>query len=162
MKDNAMNNIKQYLEIIKREQEIKTQDDKRLTEEIRDRQNKYVDLINPIMSQCYNMILKTHKSLQGGVKSKNMHCDIKGRKKIYGISGKRIKYNEIILSIALGRLLMPIIGEFKIIHDDIFNPKIIIIATKNNMAREQIIEIDNFDDNIMEEYIIEFLKSIFS
>lgn len=157
-----MNNINQYLEIVKREREIKTQIDKDLIEEIRDQQNKYVDLIDPIMSKIYNMLLKTYKSLQGGVNAKNMRCESKGPKRIYGISGKKIKHNEIILSITLGRRLMPVIGEFKIIHDDIFNPKIKIIATKNNMATEQIIEIDKFDDNIMEEYIIEFLKSIFS
>jgi len=30
------------------------------------------------------------------------------------------------------------------------------------MTKEQIIEIDKFDDDTMEEYIIDFLKSIFS
>jgi|GEM_PF-1148721 hypothetical protein len=157
-----MNYIKEYLEIVKREEEIKAQNDKRLNEDIRDQQNKYVDLINPIMSQSYNMLLETHKSLQGGVKAENMRCEIKAPTTIYGISGKKIKYNEIILSIVLGRQPTPVIGEFKIRHDDIFKPKIKIIATNNNMAKEQIIEIDKIDDNIIKEYIIEFLKSIFS
>ncbi|MGB7911447.1 MAG: hypothetical protein WCF59_04415 [Desulfobaccales bacterium] len=57
---------------------------------------------------------------------------------------------------------MSIIGELKIIHDDIANPKIKIIATRNSMTKEQIIEIDKFDDDTMEEYIIDFLKSIFA
>lgn len=156
-----MDNIKTYLEIVKREEEIKAQNDKRLNEDIRDQQNKYVDLINPIMSQNYNLLLETYKSLQGGVKAENVRCEIKAPATVYGISGKKIKYNEIILSIALGRRPMPVIGELKIMHDDILNPKIKIIVTKNNMAKEQIIEIDKVDDIIIEENIIEFLKSIF-
>ncbi|MGC2433200.1 MAG: hypothetical protein WA433_05410 [Desulfobaccales bacterium] len=90
-----------------------------------------------------------------------MRCEIKPPK-LYGISGKKIKYNEIILSIDAAVRSMPIIGELKIIHDDIANPKIKIIATRNSMTKEQIIEIDKFDDDTMEEYIIDFLKSIFS
>ncbi len=108
------------------------------------------------------MLLETHKSLQGGVTEDKMRCQIKAPTKNYAISGKKIKYNEIILSIALENRPAPVLGELKIIHDDIFNPKIKIIATRNNMAKEQIIEIDKFDDNLMEEYIIEFLKSTFS
>jgi len=157
-----VDNIKKYLEIVKREEEIKAQNDKRLNEDIRDQQNKYVNLINPIMSQNYNLLLETYKSLQGGVKTENVRCEIKAPATVYGISKKKIKYNEIILSIALGRRPMPVIGEFRIMHDDIFAPKIKIIEAKNNLAKEHIIEIDKVDDIIIEEYIIEFLKSIFS
>ncbi|MFZ0050403.1 MAG: hypothetical protein WAK96_01380 [Desulfobaccales bacterium] len=156
-----MDNILKYLEIVKREEEIKAQSDKRLNEDIRDQQNKYVDLINPIMSLNYSKLLETQRSLQGGVKAENVRCEIKAPTKVYGISGRKIKYNEIILSIALGRRPIPVIGELKIIHDDILNPKIKIIATKNNMAKEQIIEIDKVNDIIIEENIIEFLKGIF-
>jgi hypothetical protein len=156
-----MDNIKKYLEIVRREEEIKAQNDKRLNGDMREQQTKYVDLINPIMSQSYNKLLETHKALQGGVKANNIRCEIKAPTTIYGISGKRIKFNEIILSIALERRPMPVIGKLKIIHDDILNPKIKIIAIKNNMAKEQIIEIDNVDDIIIEEKIIEFLKSLF-
>jgi hypothetical protein len=157
-----MDHIKDYLEIVEREKEIKAQNDQRLNEAIRDQQIKYVDLINPIMSKSYTLLWETHKSLKGGVTAKNLRCEIKAPPTTYGISGKKIKHNEIILSIDVARRSMPVIGELKITHDDIFNPKIKIITTKNNMATEQKIEIDKIDDNTMEGYIIEFLKTIFS
>ncbi|MGB7911448.1 MAG: hypothetical protein WCF59_04420 [Desulfobaccales bacterium] len=66
-----MENINQYLEIVKREKKNKAKYDKNLNDYLRNQQNKYAERLNPIMSQIYNMLLEIHKSIQDGVKTNN-------------------------------------------------------------------------------------------
>jgi hypothetical protein len=157
-----MDKLKKYLDSVKREEEIQVKDDELQKETLIDQQNEYVDLINPIMSKIYDILLENLKSLQEIIKAKNMYCDLKAIPIAYGGPGKLIKHNEITLSLGTLSQSKDTAGELIIKPDDIRIPKINIITAINYIPKAHIIEINAFDDDTMEEYIIEFLKNIFS